>query len=206
MKSYVRAIAIIGLAAAGCQPSWNKPAAAPAGYQTVAADPRRDTEKARRLNEQGAALAERGQLEAAQKTLKEALEADLFYGPAHNNLGSVYFRKKQFYLAAWEFQHAAKLMPAKAQPRNNLGMVFEATGRTDAAIENYEKALAVEPGAFEPAANLARTMVQDGRKDDRTRKLLEQVARTDPRPEWVAWAQERLAALPKPEMSLPTPE
>ena len=62
-----------------------------------------------------------------------------------------------------------------------------------------------EPGAFEPAANLARTLAQDGRKDDRIRKLLEQVARTDPRPEWAAWAHELLAAMPKPEMSLPGP-
>ncbi|MCY2929857.1 MAG: tetratricopeptide repeat protein [Planctomycetota bacterium] len=206
MKTLVRTCAIVALTAAGCQPYWNRPAAAPAGYQTAAADPRRDTEKVRRLNEQGAALAERGQFEAAEKTLKEALAADLFYGPAHNNLGSVYFRQRKYYLAAWEFQHAAKLLPGKAQPRNNLGMVFEATGRTEAAVENYEKALAIEPGAFEPAANLARTLAQDGRKDDRTRALLEQVARTDPRPDWVAWAHDRLAAMPKPDMSLPTPK
>jgi hypothetical protein len=31
-------------------------------------------------------------------------------GPAHNNLGIVYYRQKKYYLAAWEFQYAAKLM------------------------------------------------------------------------------------------------
>jgi hypothetical protein len=31
-------------------------------------------------------------------------------GPAHNNLGIVYYRRKKYYLAAWEFQYAARLM------------------------------------------------------------------------------------------------
>jgi hypothetical protein len=40
-------------------------------------------------------------------------------GPAHNNLGIVYYRQKKYYLAAWEFQHAARLYPTMGHTGKN---------------------------------------------------------------------------------------
>ena len=45
-------------------------------------------------------------MEKAEKLLKQALTADIGYGPAHNNLGKVYYHRQNFYLAAWEFEYA----------------------------------------------------------------------------------------------------
>ncbi|HOF17631.1 MAG TPA: tetratricopeptide repeat protein [Phycisphaerae bacterium] len=194
MRNVTFALACL-LSLAGCQ--WGK-SPETAGYQTVAADPHRDTAAAQKLNAEAVKLIQDHHIDDAEKRLKAALAADLFFGPAHNNLGLVYFHQKKHYLAAWEFQYAAKLMPGKAEPRNNLGLVFEAVGKLDEAMESYEKALALEPESVDVAANLARAYVRKGRKDDKTRKLLGDVVMKDNRPDWIAWAREQLALMGTP--------
>jgi Flp pilus assembly protein TadD len=185
-------MAALALFAAGCRSAGPT---AGSDYVTIAEDPRRDTQAARLRNARAARLIEEGKLDEAEKHLRAALAADLFFGPAHNNLGTVYFRQEKHYLAAWEFQYAAKLMPNKAEPRSNLGLVFEAVGRLDEAADWYEKAIALEPENVQIAGNLARAYVRLNRKDDRTRQLLKDIALKDTRPRWRAWAQERLLAI-----------
>jgi Flp pilus assembly protein TadD len=167
-------------------------------YETAAKDPHRDTQAANVHSAKAVALLKVNDLEQAEKELKAALAADLFHGAAHNNLGTVYFRQKKLYLAAWEFQYAAKLMPTKAEPRNNLGLVFEAVGKLDDAVKSYEEATQLEPGCIDVIANLARAYVRLNRNDDKTRQLLTDVVLKDHRPEWVSWARERLALMGKP--------
>jgi len=192
---------VLATAACGCH---RGPLASPAPYQTVAVDPRRDTEAARRLNGQAVALLAQGNLPEAEKNLKQALAADTFFGPAHNNLGTVYFRQKKFYLAAWEFQYAVKLMPTKAEPQNNLGMVYETVGKLDDAAKSYEEALELEPDASAITGNLARLYVRTARNDEKTRRLLGNIVLKDARPEWVAWAREHLATMGQPQAPAPT--
>jgi len=165
------------------------------GYVTVPPDPRRDSEQARRLNAQAVEKLSQDDLEAAEKLLKQSLEADVFFGPGHNNLGTVYFRQQKLYLAAWEFQYAAKLMPNQAQPKNNLGLVFEQVRKYDQAQENYEAALALEPDNPEIIGNLARLYVRTNRKDSRAYELLTELVMKDTRPQWVNWAKQRLATM-----------
>jgi len=174
-------------------------------YATVAADPRRDTEAARERNGEAVGLLKREEFAKAEKVLKAALAADVFFGPAHNNLGTEYYRQKKFYLAAWEFQYAAKLMPHSPEPRNNLGLVFEAVGRLDEAAKWYDEAIAIEPDNPELIGNLARTLLRSGHKDDRTRQVLSDLVMKDTRPDWVAWAREQLALIPQPATTEPPP-
>ena len=129
------------------------------------------------------------------KAFQTALSADLFFGPAHNNLGTVYLRQQKYYLAAWEFQYAEQLMPHQAEPRNNLGLVYEAVGKLDDAANSYEQALDLEPENPRIAGNLARVYIRGNRTDDKTRKLLESIVMKDTRPDWIAWARERLALM-----------
>ena len=180
----------------GC--SFGREEAAPK-YQTVAVDPRRNTEEAKRMNGQAVQDIEAGKLDAAEEKLKAALDADIFFGPAHNNLGMVYYRQEKYYVAAWELQYAAKLMPGKAEPLHNIGLVFEAVGKLDEAAENYEKALVADPEAMEPTCSLARLRVRQNKKDDRTRGLLEKIVMREDRPEWIEWARERLSLIGRPK-------
>jgi len=177
----------------------------PDNYETIKADPNRDTAAARRHNAEAVGLMKNKDYAEAEDELKSALAADLFFGPAHNNLGTVYFHQSRYYLAAWEFQYAAKLMPSQAQPHNNLGLVFEAVGRLDAAASAYAEALALAPESTETAGNLARIHIRTNRKNEETRRLLAKIVLKDPRPPWVTWAREHLSRLgqPQPEITPP---
>jgi Tfp pilus assembly protein PilF len=168
------------------------------GYQTFPKDPRRDTDAARQHNAAAVKLIADDRLDDAEKELKDALTADLFFGPAHNNLGTVYFKQKKYYYAAWEFQYAAKLMTDSPQPRNNLGLVYEEVSRPDDAAKWYDEALQLAPDSTEATANLARLRIRNNQKDDRTRQLLGDVVMKDTRPDWVAWARKELALMGTP--------
>lgn len=170
------------------------PAAGPASpYLTVGPEPRRDTSAAARGNELALSLMAKSDYAGAEAALKQALVADVMFGPAHNNLGMVYYRQSRLYLAAWEFQYAIKLMPNQPEPKNNLGLVFETSGKLDQAVESFGAAMKLEPDNPQFLGNLARARVRRGDGGDDVRGLLEKVVADDGRREWVEWARERLA-------------
>jgi Flp pilus assembly protein TadD len=94
--------------------------------------------------------------EEAEAILREALAADLYHGPAHNNLGVVYLRQGRLYEAANEFEWARKLMPGNPDPRFNLALTLERAGRTGEALAMYGTALEVEEGHLPSMQALAR--------------------------------------------------
>lgn len=164
-------------------------------YETVGKDPRRDADLARRENARAVTLLDAGDQAGAEAALKAALGADVMCGPAHNNLGKVYFAQKKLYLAAWEFQYAMKLMPNQPEPPNNLGLVFEAAGKLDEATDSYGKALSLEPESVDAMGNLARARVRRGDRDADTRALLQKLVLRDARPEWLAWERATLSRM-----------
>jgi tetratricopeptide (TPR) repeat protein len=159
---------------------------------------RHDTAKARALNDQAFALLAKDKYDDAAKLLKQANEADVMFGPAHNNLGLVYYHQNRLYEAAWEFQNAIKLMPYQPEPRNNLGLVLERAGKMDPATDNYAKAVEMEPDNPEFLGNLARAKVRRGDRDEQTKKLLEELVMKDPRPDWNNWARGILFRINRP--------
>lgn len=177
------------LSGLGC----SSPAASAQGgsYTTVRADPARDTAAARTLNQRGLEQLEAGHLSQAESLFKQALTADVEFGPAHSNLGKVYFRQSDWYKAAWEFEYAAKLMPKRAEPRNNLGLVLERVGEMERAIEQYRHAMALDPESPEYRGNLVRALVRHGDRSDEVRQLLQQVVEKDPRRDWQTWARQQ---------------
>lgn len=169
-----------------------------AGYETVSRDPRRDTDAAERHNASAVARMQEGDYPAAEADLKAALSADVMNGPAHNNLGKVYYHQHKLYLAAWEFQYAAKLMPGVPEPRNNLGLVFESAGRLDEAVTSYDEAMSLAPDNAQFIGNLARARIRRGDGDETVRELLRRLVLRETRPDWAEWARGRLAALSAP--------
>ena len=162
-----------------------------------------NSELAKTENDYALHLLDQGKLEEAESHLKKAIEADVMYGPAHNNLGLVYYHEGKLYPAAWEFQSAIKLMPFQPEPRNNLGLVFEKAGKITSAAEAYEKARQLEPDNPEYLANLARAKVRRGDRDPETKKLLEELVLKDSRPQWSQWARINLLKMGDPS-SRPT--
>jgi len=128
---------------------------------------------------------EEGDLDKAEQALKEALEADVMFGPAHNNLGKVYFTRKLFYKAAWEYQYAIKLMPHHPEPKYNLGLVYEAVGKIDEAVDLYSEARTLEPDNPILIGNVARARIKRGDKGQDMRELLTELLLKDTRPDWL---------------------
>jgi Flp pilus assembly protein TadD len=151
--------------------------------------------KAQRLTQEAAAIIDKNPAKA-EKLLREALTADLYHGPAHNNLGVIYLKQGNLFSAAAEFEWARKLLPGLPDPRMNLALTLEKAGRTDEALATYASALEVYPHHLPTLQALARLQMRSGRTDARTRHALEEIAlRGDER--WRDWARLQLAKAEK---------
>lgn len=148
--------------------------------------------EAQRLTLQAAELMQ-GEPERAEKLLREALTHDLYHGPAHNNLGVLHLKRGELYEAANGFEWARKLMPGHPDPRLNLALTLERAGRVDEALAACDSALEVYPGHIATTQALARLQLRHRRTDDRTRKLLEDIAMRGESEQWREWARHRLA-------------
>ena len=126
---------------------------------------------------------------AAERLLREALGADLFFGPAHNNLGVLYLKAGKLYEAAGEFEWARKLMPGHPDPRMNLALTLEQAGKTDEAIQTYRTALEVWPGHIATVQALARLEVTSRRTSAELAGWLDEVALRGETGAWRDWAR-----------------
>jgi tetratricopeptide (TPR) repeat protein len=174
--------------AGGCRAPF---VAASSPYEEGVESPRR-TAEAERLTKLAADLIQ-NQPEEAESLLREALGHDLFFGPAHNNLGVVYLKQDRLYDAAGEFEWARKLMPGHPDPRLNLAITLERAGREEEAGAAYTAALEVYPDYLPAIQGLARNTVEQGHDDKRLDDWLREIAMRSTDPEWREWARGNLA-------------
>ncbi len=126
--------------------------------------------------------------EEAERLLRQALDVDLYHGPAHNNLGVLLLTRGELYAAAAEFEWARKLMPGHPDPRVNLAMTLEQAGRYDEAINAYDSALAVYDGFLPALQGKTKLQVRMGDTDAATLTALDEIAlRGDE--SWKEWAR-----------------
>lgn len=164
----------------------------PVGPYTPLSEADRQTAVAERLNQEAADLMTKDP-EKADKLLREALTADLYHGPAHNNLGILYLKQDRLYDAANEFEWARKLLPGHPDPRLNLALTLESAGRVDEAITMYGTALEVFPDHVPTVQALTRLQVRARKTDSRTEEFLRQIAMRGESEEWRDWARKQLA-------------
>ncbi len=186
---------LIAIAVSGCGSGPRLDYRTTQNYETVTLRSAQVTARVQRLNEQAIEHIKQEQWDQAEALLKQALAADVMFGPAHNNLGRVYFAKRQLYLAAWEFQYAIRLMPHHVEPRNNLGLVFEAASQLQQAEDQYAAALDLAPQHPEVISNLVRVKVRQGDKSADLVSLLEKLVLLDDRERWNDWAHRQLIRL-----------
>lgn len=154
----------------------------------------RDTDKSQRLTQDAAAIIDTNTAKA-ESLLRQALTADLYHGPAHNNLGVIYLQQGKLYEAAGEFEWARKLMPGHPDPRLNLALTLERAGKTDDALAAYASALEVYPDHIQSIQALARLQIKSGRTDPHTRDHLRLIQLRGQSPHWQSWATTQLARL-----------
>jgi Flp pilus assembly protein TadD len=195
-------LAAAAFSTAGCSPGAQTPTTR---MVRVDADPGpdRDTAQARALDDRAADAIGRADASAAEKLLNQAVTIDPEFGPAHNNLGVVYYNQSKMNAAAEQFVLAARLMPRDAEPRNGLGLVYESSGRFDDAIGCYDRARALDPGNVIYLGNSARAHVRRGDRGDELLAMLTRLAGSDTRPDWNRWERETLARLTRPATTEP---
>lgn len=177
-----------------CLAAWTGAcASAPVGPYSPPTEVERNSTKAERLSREAADLIP-DDLAEAERLLREALTADLFHGPAHNNLGVVFLKQEKLYEAAQEFEWAKKLMPGHPDPRVNLALVMESAGRTEDAVSAYASALQVRSEYMPAMQGMARLMVREGREDARLAALLDEISLRGGSEEWRAWARAEAAS------------
>jgi Flp pilus assembly protein TadD len=177
-------VLLIALALVACRATGSGP------YEP-SSEAARNPALAQELSSKAADLLESDPVEA-ERLLRDALSADLFFGPAHNNLGVVFLKAGKLYEAAGEFEWARKLMPGHPDPRMNLALTLEQAGRTDEAIQTYKTALEVFPGHVPTEQALARLYLRSGNRSDSLTPLLERVALHGESPAWRTWARSHL--------------
>lgn len=163
-------------------------------YTPVSSE-QRDTQKAIALNNEALPYMDKGDLASmnrAESLLRDALAADLYFGPAHNNLGVIYLQMGKLYEAAGEFEWARRLLPGHPDPRVNLAMTLENAGRGEDAIATYRTALEVYPEYIAAMQGLARIQLKSGKADEKTPSLLKEIAMRGETQEWRDWAKGEL--------------
>lgn len=182
----VAALLVAMLASVGCR-------SVPAGPYNPPGALTRSTVEAERLNQRAADLIHEDPA-AAEKLLREALTKDLFYGPAHNNLGIVFLGQRKLYEAANEFEWARKLLPGHPDPRVSLALTLETAGQNDEALRSYEAALEVAPEHLPAIQGAARLVLRSGASDERLDRWLRRISLSDD-PVWSLWARDQLVRL-----------
>jgi len=178
----MRWLALALLAVAACQaPVASSP------YEPTA-ESARSTTDAEKLTKEAADLIG-SEPTRAEELLRDALAKDLFFGPAHNNLGVLYLGQGKLYEAAGEFEWARKLMPGHPDPRLNLALTLDRAGQVDEAVSAYTAALEVYPGYMPAIQGLARLAVREGREDPRLEWWLERIKLEGESSEWKTWAR-----------------
>ena len=77
------------------------------------------------------------------------------YGPAHINLGTIYYNREQFVEAESHYRAAIQCDPRYALAWFDLGNVLDETARMTEAIRAYETAIALAPTYADAHYNLA---------------------------------------------------
>lgn len=183
----MRGIAVALLAVAACR--------APAGgpYQS-GDDGQRNTARAEALTREAADWIYEDP-DHAEGLLREALSADLFHGPAHNNLGVLFLERGELYAAAQEFEWARRLLPGSPDPRINLAIALERAGQELEAIATWRAALEAAPEDVGAIQGLAAAAIRHGTEEAPLANWLEVVAIRGESDAWRTWARSSIAGL-----------
>jgi tetratricopeptide (TPR) repeat protein len=89
----------------------------------------------------------------AKLNYERALRMKPNYSEAINNLGTIYYEKKNYKKAEKLYRRALKLMPNSATVYNNLGAAYFAQGKLRQGTKAYQAAFAIDPSVFSGASS-----------------------------------------------------
>jgi tetratricopeptide (TPR) repeat protein len=105
---------------------------------------------------------EAGDLDAAERHLRLALEIAPSYARAHQELGGVLADQDRHDEAIIHFETAIQLWPDYAVAHYNLGVSLARKGQIDRALEHYEQAVRIRPDYAAARNNLGNIYLRRG--------------------------------------------
>ncbi|MBC8165385.1 MAG: tetratricopeptide repeat protein, partial [Bryobacteraceae bacterium] len=108
------------------------------------------------------------ELDSARRYYQAALKLDPRYSEALNNLGTIFYAKKNYRRAVSQYNKALKLAPGSASIHSNLGTALFARKKYPEALASYERALALDPEVFEHRGTQG-VLLQERSVQDRAR-------------------------------------
>ena len=116
---------------------------------------------------EGNRLYKEGNLAAAEKAFRKALDLDPKYAAAWANLGALLKEQKRYDEAEKACKRAVEIDDKSAQAWNNLGTVFESRERYDEAEKAYRRSIKLDPKQAPAWMNLgnlleAKILVETG--------------------------------------------
>jgi tetratricopeptide (TPR) repeat protein len=119
-------------------------------------------------NKTGIAYHQLLQLDKAQKCYEQAIKLKPNYHEAVNNLGTIYYAKKNYRRAVSQYRKAIKLSPEQASVHSNLGTAYFARNQLDRALQEFRIALSLDPEVFEHHSTYG-VMLQERSVQDRAK-------------------------------------
>ena len=123
------------------------------------------------LNKTGIAYHQMMQLDNARKSYEQALKYKKDYVEAINNLGTVYYAKKNYRRAISWYNKALKLAPTESRSASiymNLGTAHFARKKYKDAMEAYQTAMTLDPDVFERHGNFG-VMLEERTVEERAK-------------------------------------
>ena len=118
-------------------------------------------------NKVGIAYHQLQQLDNAKKNYEQALKLKRDYSEALNNIGTVYYAKKNFRRAIGYYKRALRLTES-ASIYSNLGTAYFARKQYQEATDAYQQAFSLDPEVFERKSNYG-TLLQDRNVEERAK-------------------------------------
>jgi tetratricopeptide (TPR) repeat protein len=103
-------------------------------------------------NKMGIAYHQMLQLDNALKSYQEAVRLKKDYAEAINNIGTVYYARKNFRRSITYYQRALKILPQQSRSASiysNLGTALFARKQYDQAMKAFQTAMSLDPDVFE---------------------------------------------------------
>jgi len=108
------------------------------------------------------------QFDMARKYYVQAIRLNPKYAEAINNLGTIYYARKQYRKAIGQYNKALKLAPVSASIYSNLGTAEFSRKKYKEASDAYQKALQLDPEVFEHR-NASGTLLQERNVEERAK-------------------------------------
>jgi tetratricopeptide (TPR) repeat protein len=117
-------------------------------------------ESAATHNVLGITQAERGDIQAAMREFRRALELDPNNAPAHWHVGAALASTGAYAEAADHLAQSVALDPRNSQAHSDLGLLLAILGRFDESVDHLERAVALDPQSDDARTKLARVREQ----------------------------------------------